>query len=318
MTVFVTGAAGFVGQRLCAQLHSMKGWRLIGLVRQAPNAELVESLDDVVIADLCQKPDLQASLVGIDVIVHLASRVHNMKGKASLAAYRASNVEAARHLVNEAVRARVKRLIFVSTVKVNGEETTVQPFSGDQAPAPEDAYAQSKLEAEEEIRRIAKGTDLEVVILRPPLVYGPGVRANFLSLLRLASRSWPLPLGSVRNKRSILHVDNLIDAIVVAATSPAAANRTFTISDDGSVSTPDLVKKLGAGMGRQPKLIPFPVCALKFFGRLFGLSRQVSRLIVSLEADNSKFKAVTGWKPGKSTDEGLRETVSWFMKRTEP
>jgi nucleoside-diphosphate-sugar epimerase len=314
-TVFITGAAGFVGRKLCASLHARKGWNIVGLSRQTPDEQLARHLSRSVIADLCDSPDLQSALQGVDVIVHLASRVHSMEVGDSLALYRDSNVRPARHMIREAIKAGVRRFVFISTVKVNGEETNDQPFTGDQRPAPAGPYARSKMEAEEELMRLAEGTALEVVILRPPLVYGPGVKANFLSLMGLAARGWPLPLGSIRNRRSLLHVDNLTEAIVFAATSSGARNRIFTISDDGAISTPELINKMSLFMGKKSYLIRFPVRILEWFAGVLGLTKQISRLTVNLEADNSQFKNETGWKPVKTTDEGLSETVDWFLSQ---
>ena len=316
MTAFITGATGFVGRSLCAHLHQVKGWRLIGLGRRLPTADVARDLKDFVSADLSLNPDLQDALKGVDVIVHLASRVHEMKGDGSLEAYRDANVKPALHLAKQAVLAGVRRLIFISTIKVNGEETAQVPFSGEQRPAPGDPYAQSKLEAEEALLKVAEGSQLEIVILRPPLVYGPGVRANFLNLMSLASLRLPLPFGSIRNRRSFIHVDNLVAAIVVAAESEHVKNKVFTISDDGALSTPDLMTKICGSMGRRVFLVPFPVSLLSWFVGLFGFSQEISRLVVSLEADNSKFKEITGWKPVKTTDEGLRDTVQWFLNQS--
>lgn len=316
MKLLVTGATGFVGARFCSRVRSTKDWSLVGLSRTAPDESLSRVTMDYICTDLTSRPDLVDKLRGIDVVIHLASRVHHVDEKESSAIldlYRDVNVHATRHLAEQAARAGVKRFVFVSSIKVNGERTVNHPFSGADQPAPLDAYARSKMEAEQELVALAQQGAIEVVILRPPLVYGPGVRANFLSLLRLVQRGLPLPLGSVRNRRSLLYVDNLCEALVVAATSPSARNKIFTLADDEVVSTGDLIGKLSSNMGRRARLLPFPVGALQGMAFITGLGQKMSRLVESLEADNSDFKRETGWKPLKSIDEGLRETTQWFL-----
>ncbi len=317
ITVFVTGATGFVGGRLCRILSERKGWNVIGSGRSEPSAELAPYLSSFIKTDLSKSPVMSGVLQNVGVVIHLASRVHNMSdsGQESLRKYREANVIATRSLAKQAAATGVRRLVFVSTIKVNGDKTTRLPFTGADAPKPIDAYSLSKLEAEKELMVIAQETGLEVVILRPPLVYGPGVRANFLSLMRWAAKGLPLPLGSVKNRRSLLYIDNLCEALAVAAVSPAAKNKIFTVSDDGALSTMDLIDKLSSSLGAPSRVWPFPVAALKGMAAVLGLRPKILRLVESLEADNSQFKRETGWRPVNSTDEGLRETAKWYLEQ---
>lgn len=247
----------------------------------------------------------------VDAVVHLAARVHVMHDTAAdpLALYRATNTEATLNLARQAAQAGVTRFVFVSSIKVNGEGRDTAYTEAD-VPAPEDAYAVSKWEAEQGLWRIARETGLEVVVLRPPLVYGPGVRANFRRLLDTVARGWPLPLGAIENRRSLLYLGNFVDAIGRCIEHPAAAGQTFLIDDGQPVSTPELIRAVARAMGRPARLPAVPVGVLEFAGALLGKRAAVARLTGSLWLDSSPIRARLGWTPPYSMEAGLAATVA--------
>jgi nucleoside-diphosphate-sugar epimerase len=227
-----------------------------------------------------------------------------------LTAFRTANVDGTLNLARQAAAAGVKRFVFISSVKVNGEFTlSGRAYSEADAPKPEDAYGQSKHEAEQGLRQIASDTGMEVTIIRPPLVYGPGVKANFASLMRAVQRGWPLPLGAVHNQRSFVALDNLVDFIVTCITHPQAANQTFLVSDGQDLSTPDLIRRMARAMNRPARLLSVPVWALKAGASLLGKGDAVQRLCGNLQVDISKSRELLGWSPPISVDEGLRRAV---------
>jgi UDP-glucose 4-epimerase len=264
-----------------------------------------------VVGNINAATDWQPALPGCNAVVHLAARVHVMNDKAQdpLALYRATNTEGTLNLARQAAQAGVERFIFISTIKVNGEGRD-EPYRESDAPAPEDAYAISKREAEQGLLQIAQDTGLEVVILRPPLVYGPGVKANFLRLLRTVERGWPLPLGAIRNRRSLLYLGNFVDAIRVCVEHPAAAGQTFLLDDGEAVSTPDLIRAVAHAMGRSARLLAVPVGVLELAGLLLGKRAAVARLAGSLHVDSSFIRSRLGWVPPYSMDAGLAATVA--------
>lgn len=304
MKVLVTGASGFVGQALMAALTRARH-KVVAAVRDARTA------DALAVGDIRADTDWRAALTGCDAIVHLAARVHVMQDTAAdpLALYRATNTHATLNLARQAVQIGVKRLVFISTIKVNGEGRDV-PYRETDPPAPEDAYAVSKWEAEQGLWKIARETGLEVVILRPPLVYGPGVKANFRRLLDMVARGWPLPLGAIDNRRSLLYLGNFVDAIRLCVEHPAAAGQTFLLDDGEPVSTPQLVMAVARAMGRQARLLPVPVGILEFAGALFGKRAAVARLSGSLYVDSSAIRLRLGWTPPYSMQQGLAATVA--------
>jgi UDP-N-acetyl-alpha-D-quinovosamine dehydrogenase len=262
-------------------------------------------------ADLRLPGEVEAALPGADAVVHLAARVHVLRDASAdpLAEYRRVNTDATLALARAAVRHGVARFVFMSTVKVNGERTTAAPFTDRDPPAPADPYAVSKWEAERGLRDIA---GLEVVCLRPPLVYGPGVKGNFLRLLKLVRRRVPLPLASVANSRSMIYVGNLANAVLRAL--PVASSGTFLVSDDADVSTPQLVRLLAAAMGRRARLIAVPPRLLGALGRALGKRDEVTRMIESLRVDCSGFKQQFQWAVPFSVEQGLKETADWFER----
>ncbi len=305
MNVLVTGATGFVGRALLEELGA-RGHRGIPVVRRIAGLS-----HEMIIPDVHAQTDWRAALTGCDAVVHLAARVHVMHEKAAkpLALYRSTNTDATLNLARQAARAGVKRFVFISTIKVNGEGRTM-PYRETDAPAPEDAYAISKWEAEQGLQQIARETGLEVVILRPPLVYGPGVKANFLRLLRTVERGWPLPLGAIRNRRSLLYLGNFVDAIRLCVEHPAAAGQTFLLDDGEAVSTPDLVRAVAHAMKRPARLLWVPVSMLEFMGTLLGKRTAVSRLTGSLWVDSSLIRSRLSWTPPYSMEAGLAATVA--------
>lgn len=305
--ILITGATGFVGRELCSRLQT-EGRDIRCAVRHVSSLQ-----NSVVVGAIDADTEWAEALKGIDTVVHLAARVHVMNESASdpLAEFRSVNVDATLNLARQAAAVGVKRFIFLSTVKVNGEETTLDhPFTEQDAPHPQDPYGISKYEAEEGLRRVAEATGLEVVIIRPPLVYGPGVKGNFESMMRWISKGVPLPLGSITNQRSLVALDNLVDFIITCIDHPAAAGQTFLVADGEDLSTTELLCRVGQAMGKPARLVPVPVCLLKFGARLLGKQAVAQRLCGNLQVDIAKAREVLGWTPPVSVDEGLKKAVN--------
>lgn len=311
--LLITGASGFVGRGLTQRLLDT-GYAVRGtLLRQEEASSLATGVEPVMIEPLGPDTVWRHALEGIDTVIHLAARVHVMDDRAAdpLQIFRVVNRDGTERLAREAAAAGVKRLVFVSSIKVNGEESptsyhAASPFN------PQDPYAVSKMEAELALRKIESETGLEVVVVRPPLVYGPGVKANFLRMMQIIQRGIPLPLASIKNRRSLLYVGNLVDALTVCATHPKAAGQTYLVSDGEAVATPELIRSVAAVMGVPAHLLPFPASVMKVAGKLTGRSAAVSRLTGSLAIDSSKIKSELGWKPPFTMEEGLKETAQWF------
>ena len=303
--VFVTGASGFLGQALVRRLAT-DGSAVTAVSRRIVAAQ--QSLR----VNVAQSEDAHNLLAGHGCVVHLAARVHVMNDSEPdpLAAFRAVNVAGTLNLARQAAAAGVKRFVFISSVKVNGEQTKPgQPFTEADEPNPQDAYGQSKHEAEMGLRQIAADTGLEVVIIRPPLVYGPGVKANFAALMRAVQRGWPLPLGAVHNQRSLVALDNLVDFIIACTTHPQAANQTFLVSDGQDLSTTELIRGMAQAAGVPVRLLPVPVWALQAGATLLGKGDAVQRLCGNLQVDIAKARNLLGWLPPVSIEEGLRRAV---------
>lgn len=311
--VLVTGATGFIGRALCAKLLAEGAQTRAAVWREEPAGSIQAGLDVVPIDSIGPDTDWNRALAGIDAVIHLAARVHVMDEKAEepLAAYRRVNVAGTERLARMAAANGVKRLIFMSSVKVHGEETPVR-YTEHDIPAPLDPYGVSKLEAEDILRKIAAKTGLEVVVIRPPLVYGPGVKANFYKLMGIVARGLPLPFGSVNNARSLIYLGNLIDAVILCSRHPSAAGQTFLISDGENVSTPELIRRIAAALGKPARLFPFPPEIMRFAGKLTGRASAVDRLLGSLAVDDSKIRKELGWKPPFTMTEGLKETAEWY------
>ena len=303
--VLITGGHGFVGNALFERLGA-EGCDPLRVSRQALGP------GDLAVGEIDLTTDWSEAFIDCAVVIHLAARVHVMQDTATdpLTAFRTVNVDGTLNLARQAAAAGVKRFVFISSLKVNGEVT--QPghaFTEADVSSPQDAYGQSKQEAEQGLRQIASTTGMEVVIIRPPLVYGPGVKANFASLMRAVQRGWPLPLGAVLNQRSFVALDNLVDLIVTCITHPRAANQTFLVSDGKDLSTPDLIKRMARAMNRPARLMPVPVWALKAGASLLGKGDEVQRLCGNLQVDISKARSLLGWVPPVSVEEGLRRAV---------
>ncbi|WP_416545674.1 UDP-glucose 4-epimerase family protein [Limnohabitans sp. DCL3] len=316
----VTGATGFVG---LACLHRLVALRtssanaavspvILGISRRPPRVP-ISGVRYAQLGDLSVPINWLSALKGIDVLVHTAARVHVMTDTASdpLEEFRRVNVQGTLHMARQAAAAGVKRLVFISTVKVNGENTEPDvSFSPDAVADPQDAYGISKLEAEQGLREIAVETGMEVVFIRPPLVYGPGVKANFASLMRVVKRGWPLPFALVRNQRSLVALANLVDFIVTCATHPQAANQTFLVSDGRDLSTPELIRKMSEAAGVPVRLWPVPVWALRAGARMLGKGDAMQRLCGNLQVDVSKARDLLGWVPPVSVEDGLQACFS--------
>ncbi len=307
-SVLITGATGFIGGAL---LGALKGRTVRRALRRSTTPT---HPGDTVVGTIGPDTDWGAALAGMDCVVHLAARTHVTSEDSAdpLAAYRRINVEATRSLAQQATAVGVRRFVFLSSIKVNGDATLEHPFTEADMPQPQDAYGISKCEAEEVLRDIASRSKMELVILRPPLVFGPGVKGNFLRLLQLIHRGRPLPLASVRNRRSLLHVANLADAIATCVEAPAAAGKTYLVSDSTDVSTPELIRKLAAGMGHAARLLPCPVVLLELGAALSGQRDAVARLTGSLQVDASLLRNTLGWQPRIPLDQGLIDTARWY------
>ncbi len=261
------------------------------------------------VGDLAPEADWREAVSDVDAVVHLAARVHVMRNVVAdpLAEFRRANVEGTENLARQAAAAGVRRFVFLSSVKVNGESGT---YSESDSAAPKDAYGISKHEAELSLARIAAEAGMAVVVIRPPLVYGPGVKANFRALIRAVERGVPLPFGAIDNRRSLVGLDNLVDFIVTCLQHPSAANETFLVSDDEDLSTGDLIRRLARAMGRPARLIPVPAALLLFLAGLLNRRDVAQRVIGSLQVNISKARTVLGWTPPVSVDEGLRRAAA--------
>ena len=306
MKLLLTGATGFVGQRLAEQLLQIPAYKLTCAIRRETTQLPKHCLMQVA---LDTNADWAAALNEQDVVIHLAARAHIMKDEVAdpLAEYRRVNVAATLNLAHQAAAAGVKRFIFISTIKVNGEQSPQnQPFTAEDIPTPVDAYALSKYEAEQGLQQIGQATGMEVVIIRPPLVYGPGAKGNFASMTKLVTKGLPLPLASVQNKRSLIALDNLIDLIITCIAHPAAANQVFLAADGEDLSTADLLRRLGHAMHKSARLLPVPPSLLLSGATLLGKPSLAQRLLGSLQVDTTKTQQLLGWKPPLSVDEGLK------------
>lgn len=308
--ILVTGADGFVGRALCHKLTT-DGHDVVAAVRAV--RQPLPAGTPIVVGDIGADIDWAPALAGIQAVVHLAARVHVMRDEAAdkLAAFRRANVVATQRLAEQAATHGVGRFIFVSTAKVHGDVST-QPFRETDAPSPTDPYAVSKWEAEQSLSASAQRRGLGLVILRPPLVYGPGVRANFWSLLRLCDTPWPLPLGGIDNRRSLLSLGNLASAIAIALAAPGLVGRTWLLSDGHDISTSELVARLRRALGRPARLLPAPRALIRAISRLGGRGAAVERVLGSLAVDSGAFRAATGWEPPFDFESGLAATAAWY------
>jgi len=311
-TILVTGANGFIGSALCRALVAAGHVPRAAVRRIVPGGKGPEPA--VAVGEIDGTTDWSKALRGIEYIVHLASPSDQPRGSPadSLAKYRRVNVAGSRRLAEQAAAAGARRLVFMSTIKVNGERTAERAYTENDAPRPQDAYGISKQEAEQALRDVAQKTGLEIAVLRSPIVYGPGVKGNFLRLMHLVARGVPLPLGAVNNRRSFIYTGNLAGAIIKALDAPQAAGRTYLVSDGEDVSTPDLVRGLALALGVTARLPALPLAALGFGATLAGKRAEFARLSGSLQVDSSRIRRELDWQPRYSLTQGLTETARWY------
>ena len=310
--ILLTGGAGFLGESL---LNALINENVLCLGRQKPSKISDSSFYK---SEINSCADFTAALQGVNILIHCAARVHIMADDVinPLESFRQVNTNGTLNLARQAANAGVKRFIFISSIKVNGESTELDlPFKVNEIFAPTDPYGLSKYEAEIGLRKIANETGMEVVIIRPTLVYGPNVKANFASLLNLVSKGLPLPFSCItKNKRSLVSVKNLVDLIITCIDHPKAANQTFLVSDDNDVSTASMVKEMSNALGRSNRIFPVPLWCYQLAGKLFGKQDVVNRLLGSLQVDITHTKETLGWKPPQSLEEGFKETAEAFLK----
>lgn len=313
--IAISGTTGFVGGALLTRLALMRQFELMAWVRVLPS-EPSPKVQHVKVDLLARGVLLADSLAGVDVVIHAAARVHVMQDAAidALTEFRRLNVQGTLNLARQAAKEGVHRFVYISSIKVNGEVTVpLMPFTASDVAAPLDSYGISKMEAEDGLRTIAQQTGMEVVIIRPPLVYGPGVKANFQSMMRWLARGLPLPFGAIHNQRSFVALDNLVDLITTCIDHPKAANNTFLVSDGEDLSTAQLLRRMGDAMGRPVRLLPVPPILLKVGAALVGKPELAQRLCGSLQVDISKTRQLLGWSPPISVDEGLRRAAKGFV-----
>lgn len=308
-SVLVTGASGFIGRAVCARV-AREGWTVRAALRKPQ--DLPSDVESIVVGEVNGETDWGHALPDIESVVHLAARAHVLREKAAdpLAEFRKINTEGTLNLARQAAAAGVGRFVYVSSIGVNGNQTFATPFTEVDELKPHDLYAVSKFEAEQGLHEIAANTGMELVIIRPPLVYGPGVKGNFARLVQWVRKGVPLPFGALQNRRSLLALDNLASFVALCADpakSPQAANEVFLISDGEDVSTAELIRRVARAYGRKAHLLPVPPAWMRFGARLLGKSAVADRLLGSLVIDSSKARQLLGWRPVVTMDEQLRK-----------
>ncbi|MFG5861349.1 UDP-glucose 4-epimerase family protein [Metapseudomonas sp. CR1201] len=314
MRVLLTGATGFIGSGLLQRLLQ-DGLHLPVAAIRRPSADLHSDVPCIHVGELSLNTDWSVALTGADVVVHAAARAHVIKESSSdpLAEFRSVNLDGTLALANQAALAGVKRFVFISSIGVNGNQS-FRPFKVDDTPNPVEPYAISKLEAELGLRRLTAETGMEVVIIRPPLVYGPQAPGNFARLINIVAKGIPLPFGAIHNQRSLVSLDNLVDLIVTCIDHPAAANQTFLVSDGEDLSTTELLRRMGAALGKPARLLPVPSWLLEAGAVMLGKKALYQRLCGSLQVDISKTRELLGWEPPISVDAALRKTAKHFLE----
>ncbi|KKO46979.1 UDP-glucose 4-epimerase [Arsukibacterium ikkense] len=305
VSLLISGASGFVGKQLLNQLTKFEAYTFNCAVR----AENSNVPFPVVIRSIDTNTNWSSALEGKQVVLHMAGRAHIMRDDSTdpLTEYRKVNVAGTLNLARQAAASGVKRFIFISSVKVNGEATAPATlFKHDDEPQPQDFYGVSKAEAEAGLKQLAAETGMEIVIIRPPLVYGPGVKANFATMLKWAQKNLPLPFGAIHNRRSMVALDNLVDLIITCISHPNAANQTFLVSDDQDISTTELLQMMTRAAGKKPRLLPVPVSWLKLAGKLTGKQAVIDRLSGNLQVDIEHTKNTLSWSPPVSVEEGIK------------
>lgn len=306
--LLVTGSSGFIGSGLIERLSSDIRFVFVAAVRRQTTSNISHEFV-LTVGEISINTDWSAALNSIDVVIHAAARAHIMNDDVidPIVEYRKVNVDGTMALARQAAAAGVKRFIYISSIKVNGEQTRLSAkFKADAAPAPEDAYGVSKLEAENALLQLSAETGMELVIIRPPLVYGAGVKGNFATMAKLVAKDIPLPLGAIHNKRSLVALDNLVDLIITCIDHPAAANQIFLAGDGEDISTTQLLRGVANAMGKPARLIPIPASWLMVAATLLGKKAVAQRLLGSLQVDISKAQQLLGWTPPLSVAEGLR------------
>ena len=316
--VFLTGASGFVGRAVLRRLQA-DDREVVAAVRRN-SGELPASVQTVPFVSFEQENTWNGVLSECDVVVHSAARVHVMNDTESdpLAAFRKVNVEGTLALALQAISAGVKRFVFISSIKVNGEGTKPgKPYTADDVPMPQDPYGVSKMEAEVALRKLAHESGLEVVIIRPVLVYGPGVKANFLNMMRWLDRGVPLPFGAIDNRRSLVALDNLVDLVVTCIDHPAAANQTFLVSDGEDLSTTALLRRMAQALGKSARLLPVPAWVLSAGAKSLGKAALSQRLCGSLQVDILKTRELLGWQPPVNVDAALSAAARHYQENNK-
>lgn len=316
--ILVTGASGFIGSRLCDILQA-SGYEVVAAHRSfSGNSEIPANnrIQHISVGQINSETQWQEALRGVDYVIHLAARVHVMKDYADdpLAEFRKTNVFGTVNLARQAADSGVKRFIYISSIKVQGESTSSDPFKADDPPNPTDPYSISKLEAEYCLRKLGTEYSIDIVIVRSPLVYGPGVKGNFLRLMALINSGLPLPLARINNARSIVFVDNLCDLLIRCVEHPDAAGEIFLVSDGHDISTTELINIIGTKMGGKARVFPFPYKIICLIGRTLGKGDALSRLFESLQVDIDKTIDLLDWKPLVKYCKGIEDTVNWYMK----
>ena len=312
--ILQTGATGFVGGAVLNRLTAERD-DITAAVRK-PQTDLPANARKVIVPDLDVGTDWLEALEACSVVIHSAARVHVMNDQSAdpLAEFRKTNVDGTLNLARQAAASGVKRFIFISSIKVNGEGTAPgKPYTAFDTPAPQDPYGVSKMEAEQGLRETAQQTGMEVVVIRPVLVYGPGVKANFRSMMNWLNKGVPLPLGAIHNKRSLVSLDNLVDLIVTCVDHPAAANQTFLVSDGEDLSTSEMLRRMAGALGKPARLLPVPAVMLECGATLLGKRAVAQRLCGSLQVDIRHTCETLNWSPPVSVDEGFRAAASAFL-----
>jgi len=314
MRILVTGATGFVGRFLCPVLTA-RGHQVTAAVRHVPEIAIEGAEKTIVVGDIGPDTDWSEALSGQAAIIHLAGRSHVMNDRQSTseALYHKVNVVGTSILAEAAVKEGIRKFIFLSSVKAMAERSKGEALTETTPPRPEDAYGRTKLEAEQALLKVASSSAMTVVNLRTPLVYGPGVKANLLRLITACDQRLPLFLESVSNKRSLVFLGNLTDALACVVEAEGLSTETFLVSDGEAVSTPELIRRISKALGRAPRLLPVPVWALTLAGTLTGKSQALDRLTGSLVIDDRKLRDVVGWTPPFNMLQGLNQTAEWFF-----
>lgn len=316
--LLLTGATGFLGKAVARRLTTDARFQVIASLRRE-STNLIPGIKSVFVGDMDADTDWSAALSDVEVVIHSAARVHIMDDVARnpLLEFRKVNFEGTMALANQAVENGVKRFIFISSIKVNGEETLPgKPYSADDDPKPVDPYGISKAETEQALLNLASTSGMQVVIIRPVLVYGPGVKANFLSLMKWLNRGVPLPLGGIKNKRSLVALDNLVDLIYTCIDHPAAINQVFLVSDGDDLSTSELLQRVGEALGHPARLFPAPIVLIDLVARMVGKRSISQRLFGSLQVDISKTRDLLDWEPPVSVEDAISETAQDFLRQS--